>query len=331
MPRVARTLLAVLLVLASLPAAAADRVKIGIPLMSASFAAMFVAADKGYFKDEGIDPEFLPLSGGLSIPALIGGSIEISASPFPATVAILKGAPLKVILVSSNHANDQLWSFDPAVRSFADMKGKIVAIASRGNSEEVNIHTLLDAKGLPSDFVGFTVLGVGTARVGAILAGSQRYAMLSRLEQERLKEAGFLQRGTMLVDFTKGFDMALGGMATSDAMLAAHRDLVKRIVRAVWKGALYTLAYRDASLALLQKRFPNDTPDSLAADFDQMLSTHNSDGGLSAAAELHELAAHAQVLGLPAARIPPPAKVYDFSLLQEVKDELAAAHWQPRE
>ncbi len=42
-----------------------------------------------------------------------------------------------------------------------------------------------------------------------------------------------------------------------------------------------------------------------------------------------ELAVRGELLDLTADKIPPAAKVYDFSLIEEVERELRAANWNP--
>jgi ABC-type nitrate/sulfonate/bicarbonate transport system substrate-binding protein len=58
------------LLLAS-PASALDHVKMSYVVPTVNYGALFVAVDKGYFKDEGIEVEILQAGGGVATPALI--------------------------------------------------------------------------------------------------------------------------------------------------------------------------------------------------------------------------------------------------------------------
>jgi len=80
------------------PASALTPIKITVPSVTPDDGAYFVAAQKGYFTEEGLDVEFVFSGGGTSTPALISGSIQGSASGSSAISAIMKGAPLRVVL-----------------------------------------------------------------------------------------------------------------------------------------------------------------------------------------------------------------------------------------
>ena len=96
MTRFAAAMAAALLAFAvSVPAANAaglQKIKITVPSVEASDAAYFVAAQRGYFKDEGLDVELVFAGGGTATPALLSGTVDGSASGSAAISAILRGA-----------------------------------------------------------------------------------------------------------------------------------------------------------------------------------------------------------------------------------------------
>jgi ABC-type nitrate/sulfonate/bicarbonate transport system substrate-binding protein len=325
--RAGRICLAAFLLLVA-PGARAETVNISVPVFNATFGYLFVAVDKGYFAEEGIEPKIAGLSGGVATPALIGGSLDYSSSPGSAISAILRGAALKVVFVAQSHSTEKLWSFDPAVRTLDDLKGKIVAISSRGGTEELAIRMLLAARGLPTDFVGFTAMGVGAARVAALRSGQQLYATFGAVEEAELRQAGALANAHVLVDMTKAVELANGGIATSDAELGTHRDRTLKLLRAIWKGVLYTEKYQDSAVALLAKRFPDAARDSLARDVEEAAAAQNPEGAIGPDAARRELGVRAQLLGLPAGAVPPLDKVYDFSVIAEARRALE--DWRPR-
>jgi ABC-type nitrate/sulfonate/bicarbonate transport system substrate-binding protein len=117
--------------------AVADPVKVSIPNYGANFAPVLNAIDKGYFAAEGLDIEIVVAGGGTATPALIGGSIHYSTSASSAMSAILKGAPLTIVAVGQSRPNYQIWSFDPEVKTLEKLKGKSLAVISRGDSQEL--------------------------------------------------------------------------------------------------------------------------------------------------------------------------------------------------
>jgi len=68
-----------------------------------------IAKDKGYFAAEDLDVEVVVAGGGVATPALMSGDAQFTGSPGAAIPAILKGAPLKLVLVTQSHPSYQLW------------------------------------------------------------------------------------------------------------------------------------------------------------------------------------------------------------------------------
>ena len=75
------------------------RLKVGI-IPITEMLTIYVAADKGYFAQEGLEVEMTPMAGGAVIlPALVGGSIDIAYSNIVSIIlAKAEGMPLKIIM-----------------------------------------------------------------------------------------------------------------------------------------------------------------------------------------------------------------------------------------
>jgi ABC-type nitrate/sulfonate/bicarbonate transport system substrate-binding protein len=309
--------------------ACAEKLSINVASLAASFGPLFAALDKGYFAEEGFEAELPLMGGGTAIPALIGGSLVYSGSPSSAMSAILKGAPLTIILAASTRPTYQLWSFDPDVTRFDQLKGRTVVVVARGATEEMALRMLLKARGLPSDYVGYTPLGAGAVRLAAVTSGSQKLIFLTRGERGALNDSGTLAKGTMLIDFAKDVELQTGGLVTTSAELAAHRDRAKRVVRAYWKGTLYMKHEPEGMTDILQKRVPNFSREAVKADVLGAIEDADDDGELTPDSAKRELAVRGEVLGMAPEKVPGPDKVYDFSVIAEVIAELKAQGWTP--
>jgi NitT/TauT family transport system substrate-binding protein len=306
------------------PARAIDDVTFAMP-PDASFAYMYVAKDEGFFRDEGIDIKILWATGGVANAGLMGGTIQYSAAISTAETAIIRGAALKVIFVTERKLTHRLWSFDPAVTTLGALRGKIIAIGSRGDAEEFGTRIFLGAKNLPADYVGFTTLADGATRTAAIISGAQPFAVLTKLDEALLQHAGYLDKGTIIIDFEKEMDLPVGGIATSDAELEKHGDLTKRFLKATVTGMVYVQQHRPEAVAIAEKYFPNIPRESIALGVDDVVEAATADGTISAEAINRELAVRREVLGVPADKLPAPGKIYDFSWITAVNQELKSA------
>jgi NitT/TauT family transport system substrate-binding protein len=317
---------AILAVAASAPLCAADPVKISIPAEIVDFAPYWIADQRGYFKDEGLDVEFLIAGGQTATPALIAGSVKFSGSTSSAMTAALKGAALKTILVGQSRTHHQLWSFDPAVKTLADLKGKLVTVTSRGGADDVAMRMYLKAKGLPTDYVGVTPLASGPARNAAVLNGAVKYVTLGRPDRHEL--AAILDRGTVLVDMTRDVELQTGGLATSADEIAKNRDGIKKVLRAVWKGTIFWMTQPTAAtIAEMQKRYPRQPRELIERDLAGAREDLDEDGVVAPESAARDAAVRAELLGMKPETVRPVAEMFDFSMIGEVRAELA--NWRP--
>ena len=309
---------------------AADPIKLTVAGTNANFAQYFVAEAKGYFKDEGLDVQVMEMPGGPATPALIAGSIHYSSSTSSAMTATLKGANLKVILVGQGRPIYEFWSFDPAVKTLADLKGKLVLVSSRGGSDDIALRMYLKSRGLPTDYVGVTSIQGGAAvRVAAVMAGGQKYVSLTRTERDELRKAGMLDKGTMVFNPSREIELTLAGLATTDEEIKNHRDRVKRVLRATWKGTIYMMTNKRGTIEIMQKKLPNTAHDVIVRDVEGGIEDVNPTGVIPVDAQAKELAARGELLEMKPEQIAKPEKVYDFSIIQEVIAELKASNWKP--
>jgi ABC-type nitrate/sulfonate/bicarbonate transport system substrate-binding protein len=107
------------------------------------------------------------------------------------------------------------------------------------------------------------------------------------------------------------------------------RDRIKRFVRASIKGLAYVTAFKDKAVEFTtryNKRVPGRV---LAIEYDSVIAAKTVDGTVPEKFQRQEVEMRAMVIGAKKDRIPPLAKIFDFSMAHEVNRELKAAGWKP--
>ena len=128
--RLTRTLIASIgFALFAQPLAAQAEVKIGVSDWP-GWVAWYVAEQKGYFKKHGADVKLVWFANYTdSISALSAGQLDGNSQTWSDTMAPLaKGIALKTILVNDNSAGNDALMVGPKIKSFADLKGKKIAL-----------------------------------------------------------------------------------------------------------------------------------------------------------------------------------------------------------
>src|SRR6185437_2983016 len=310
-------------------ASALDHVKVSYPNLNGSFIYFFTAIQKGYYKDEGFDPDVIETGGGPATAALVSGDLQFSTSGSSAISAIMKGAKLKVLLVGEDRPDWQVWSTNPAVNKFEDLKGKQIGIVSRGDTGEIGIRYYLMKHNLPSDFVAFTPMGssVGT-RMAMVKSGTLPAALLHPGDVDILKGQHGLDKGKLLVDLRKEVRSTFNGLATSEALIQKNPDLVERFVVATRKGMIFARNNREESI----KRFADymkAKPEEVAGEYDILRTLMAVDGTIPDDVQKNEVTLRGAMLDMPKDKVPPPSAVFDFSFAEKANATLAQQGWKP--
>jgi NitT/TauT family transport system substrate-binding protein len=324
-----RTALAFVAVLVAAGAAhAEDHIRFSYVVPTIDYTPLLVAIDHGYFTEEGIAVELVQAQGGIATPALISGDLDFSGSSSAAISAVLKGAHLKVLTTGEDRSAYELWT-RPDIKTLDDLKGQQVGVISRGDTTEISLRYVLAQRHLPDDFVSFTPLGATAARIAALTSGTFPAAVIDGGESsdiDALQKSGKLR---MLINMHDQVKMVLSGFATSDALIAKNPDLVRRTMRAIYKGLSQVKATQQAAVDSMVKH----GLDKSAAEFSahEFVPGMLASGSVPVALQEAELKLRGDMLGLPPNKVPPASVVFDYSFIHKAADELKAEGWKPKE
>jgi NitT/TauT family transport system substrate-binding protein len=253
--------------------------------------------------------------------------VQFSGSPAAAISAILKGAKLKVLYITSSNAAFQLWGRND-VKSLADLKGLPVGVISRGDTTEIAMRYYLAKQGLSGDYVSYAPLGNGTARMAAITSGAYPASLLDALETASFEASGKMNGYHIIADLHKDVQMTFSGIATTDALIKSNPDLVLHVIRAAIKGIAYSKSFRDEAIESVIKHGTADRKNA-EADYAAFAPELSLTGTMPAEGQQLELELRGQMLSLAKDKIAKPADVFDFSFAEKAAAQLKAENWRP--
>ena len=121
-----------------------------------------VAERKGFFTREGLNLEVVPIPGGTDriVAALDKGEIDAGKNATPYLIqAVLKGSDAVAIVAQTTNPVYSL-IVRPEIKSFADLKGKLIGLSTAGDTITLSAVRLLASKGLKAaDFRAKPVVG----------------------------------------------------------------------------------------------------------------------------------------------------------------------------
>ena len=152
--------------------------------------AWYVAEQKGFFKKHGADVKLVWFANYTdSISALSAGKLDANSQTWSDTLGPLaKGLPLKAILVNDNSAGNDALMVNPKITTFAQLKGKKVALEQFSVSHFV-LATALSKNGMKLSDVKIVNLSAGDA-AAAFLAGKVDAAVLWNPWVNQIEKSG---------------------------------------------------------------------------------------------------------------------------------------------
>jgi len=294
----------------------------------------FVALANGYFKDQGIVPTIMEVSGETSSTSMVSGSIQLNYSGSSAANAAVQGLPVKVVASLSNVSTSLIYTVDPTVQKLSDLEGKTFGVQALGDSYQEAADLAFQAEGVDTSKVQFVPLGAGN-RTTAIASGRVAAGALKKAEAQALISQGYNLR--LLLDLgAQGIAQSTGGIATSNNFIASNHDALVRYLYAWLQGVRFVQAFPDKAseitLAAPEMQATAMKPDVLLDSIKQFyidiqLADHFS---IPPDAQTQLLDAKKQFLPNVKSGIA-ATDVYDFGPIQEAEQKLDASGWKPVE
>ena len=221
------------------------------------FAPFYVAKERGYFREEGLDVEFkqgfdtnvlqLLGTGALNFGVVGGDELLIARSQgvpivyvgtwyqkYPVTVVALEGAN---------------------IRTVADLKGRTIGVPMRSGATYVGLRGLLDSAGLKESDV--QIREVGFTQVQA-LTQKQVDAIVGYANNEPV-QLKVLGQAITTINVFDTLDLVSNGLVTDEKTLRDNPELVRSVVRAMVRGTQDVVARPDEAITLCIPYIPGSS------------------------------------------------------------------------
>lgn len=190
----------------------------------------FVADAEGFNHREGLDVETVVLSADAVPGAVMGGSVEIGLiNATQLALAVDKGSDVVAVGVGGDNQPYHLISV-PAVKSFADLKGKTIVLAEQVNIYTEVVRAILKKHDLDMDTDVKTIFGPGQdQRLASIMSGAVQAGLFSPPADSLL-----ISRGYNSLAFTPDYfpHLTLSVNAVNRQWAETHSDALRRFLRA---------------------------------------------------------------------------------------------------
>jgi NitT/TauT family transport system substrate-binding protein len=132
-------------------AANLTRVRMGLAARSTTSMPFFVAKERGFFREEGLEVELIVMQAIQTIQATMGNSTQFASATGSAVSSAVTGADIRVILAVTDQPSFDL-IVQPHITSVQQLRGKKIGTGGVGSLAEILARRILQAHNGPKPY-----------------------------------------------------------------------------------------------------------------------------------------------------------------------------------
>lgn len=211
----------------SAPAAELRKVTFSYSAVSMTWFPVKVAMEKGFFRDEGLEPQLIQMNGNVATVALAKGYIDFALNISPVLNGAMQGLGTKLVAALNVRPLFAL-VVRPEITSPADLKGKIFAVSSFGNTQAILTEKHLQHLGLKKGDYQLLAMGATPARIAALEKNIVQGSLMPLPSNVQLENQGYRLLGNTAEIVTN----PIAGLGVREETIQKDPDLIKRAIRA---------------------------------------------------------------------------------------------------
>ena len=247
----------------------------------------YVAQDKGFFAQEGLDPEFTYASQGAAsvIAALLNGQVLMGFQGGPdAMNALGGGAPIRIVMTSGNQLTLEFTASNallqktgvsassPVQQKIMALKGSKVAIYTPGDTQSQLVNFITKKYGMDTSSVEQVLTQNAANQLAAFQRGVVDVMFVSPPTGSQAESLGLgkIFMTVREIPELQGYPYLVGSASLKG--LQERPQMIKGVIRAMARGMQLLRKDPEGSKASVRKEFPNVDPKGFDDAYKALLS-----------------------------------------------------------
>jgi NitT/TauT family transport system substrate-binding protein len=240
---------------------AAEKIRIAVTNFNITYLSAAVAAKKGFFREENLDPEIIVVRSNISISALASGAIDYTMVFSAVVRAAIRGAPVRVVATFIDSPTYVMLG-QAGIKDVGELKRGRIAVGSYGSSGHLVAALIAKHFGIdPESEIKIVALGADGARLAALKEGVVEGALVAPPSDSEGKKMGF----NVLVRANEVVKFPYMGLGATVRKIAEKPDEVKRVLKALIRANQFMIKNRDEAVQILSAWARTDTESARAA------------------------------------------------------------------
>ena len=228
-------------------ASAKENAKVSLAMLRlTSSAPLFIAMDKGFFQEEGIeiDPQWFDAAQPIAV-ATASSKVNVGATGITAGLYNMAAKGQELYIVADKGREEKGFSssallaskaeYDAGLTSIEQLKGKRIGLTQKGSTFHYMLGRMLEAKGLTLDDVTIVPLGKLSAVMAAMQSGQVDACILNEPNITKVQNDGY---GKLITQVSEIMPYQTSAIFYSPEF-AKNKDVAVRFMRAYNKACHY--------------------------------------------------------------------------------------------
>ena len=287
-----------------------SRLIVSAPSKSLTWFPAALAKERGFFRDEGLDVDFVIMNPRLALQAVISGDVAYTTALGSTIRAAFRGIPLRVVLTICEKPHFALIA-QPGITSMDKLKGKVLGISSFGASSDTMARAVLNKYKLaPGQDVKILAVGGGLNRLAALKSGAIDATLIEAPYNIMLEREGF-SRMLFVGDIVPS---PIAGFGTTVERIQKQSGEIRKLVRATLRAIQFAKTNRQESVKSIAKWTAMELP-LAQGSYDMAVETWSA-SGIPGAEALRVTMEEVQK-ELKLERAPDPLQAFDWSFVKQ--------------
>ena len=204
----------------------ARKVTLSYSAISMTWFPVKVAIERGFFRSEGLEPQLIQMNGNVATVALANAHIDFSLNISPVLNGAMQGLGTKLVMALNSRPFFSL-VVRPEISSPADLKGKVFAVSSFGNTQAILTEKHLQHFGLKKGEYQLLAMGATPARVAALEKNIAQGSLMPLPTNVQLENRGY----RLLGNTAEIVAHPIAGLGVHEDKIKKDGDFIKRVIR----------------------------------------------------------------------------------------------------
>jgi len=277
-----------------------------------------IARDRGFFREEGLDVEFVFMKAIQTVQAMLAGGVDFGTATGTGISAAVNGADVRVVFALTDKPSFDMIAL-PNITNVQQMRGKKLGISAPGSLTEILARQILLVNKIPLNEVAMLPLGTSDVTYIALKAGTIDATMLQAPQNFIAQDEGFRK----IASGADVYRAVQGGLTTTNAVVTERPEVVTKVIRATQKALRLIRSDKKFAVEFIKGPFLDMGKDrDKYADrvYDTALQLFLPSGFVDEKLQREMIATAAQ--RVKPKELPPADRVFDFSFAIRVADSL---------